>query len=203
MSSYQQGYITAQPGNPQIVGHGTYWANYVRHGDQLQCDGYELSVVSIEDHGLLTIAEPWPGELIEQSKYVITQASNLAALKSDAKSKINDLRNWHLMQPVSYDGSVWDAGQRNRENLSIKINEINSKIALGVTDGVFVWRDANNNNYSWAGINDYLLWLHGLNNAISERGTLIYQTSWVKKAEIDALETETEIIEYDLNAGWS
>jgi hypothetical protein len=61
----------------------------------------------------------------------------------------------------------------------------------------FVWRGYDNVNHPADAA-----FVVGLGNAITMRGTYLYQRSWIKKAEIDALTTPEDVKAYDVTAGW-
>jgi hypothetical protein len=61
----------------------------------------------------------------------------------------------------------------------------------------FKWRAADNTNYPADAA-----FVNGLGTAMTLRGTLLYQASWAKKAEVDALATVAQVNSYDVTTGW-
>lgn len=118
------------------------------------------------------------------------------------KNYIEDLRRFKLNSPIIYSGIAYDADQIARENIQGKIIEIQSKQALGITTAELFWKDTANVIHTWATLADYLIFLQNLAILIAERGTLLYATAWSKKAEVAALTTVTDVVTYDVNAGW-
>lgn len=118
------------------------------------------------------------------------------------KNYIEDLRRFKLNSPVIYSGFFYDADQIARENIQGKIIEIQSKQALGITTAELFWKDSTNIIHTWSTLSDYLVFLQNLAILIAERGTQLYATAWSKKAEVEALTAITEVVTYDVNAGW-
>jgi hypothetical protein len=118
----------------------------------------------------------------------------LPQVKRDKITQINKVREKLLNEPISYQGSLFDCDELSQRNIQAWLITINA----GTNPPVgFVWRDYNN-QYHAADAE----FVRGLNNVIVARGTLIYQTSWTKKAEIDALTTVEQVNNYDVNTGW-
>jgi hypothetical protein len=61
----------------------------------------------------------------------------------------------------------------------------------------FTWRDYYNQDHQADAD-----WIRGLNVAITTRTSLVYQTSWQKKAEVESLTTAEAVKAYDVTLGW-
>jgi hypothetical protein len=129
----------------------------------------------------------------------------LNRLKSILAREINLSRNEKEHEPILYDNKLLDADKKTiTVNLPGKLKELEIRELLEQPCPVeeLVWKDANNIIHSWTDQNTYKAWLQGLALAIAQRTTQLYGISWVKKAEIEALVTMTELEDYDVNAGW-
>jgi hypothetical protein len=118
----------------------------------------------------------------------------LAAEKALKHAEINAERERRNNLVIAYSGSDFDADLPAQRNLQAWM--INIAAGVDVPDG-FEWRDHYNVNH--AANNAFVV---GLGNAITMRGTLLYQVSWVKKAELEALTTIGAVESYDVAAGW-
>ena len=121
-------------------------------------------------------------------------APTLAEEKEKKSVAINVERERRGVLPITFQGIEWDADNIAQRNISAWM----AAIAAGVTIPTgFVWRATDNTNH--AADADFV---NGLGAAITLRGTLLYQTSWGKKAEVAALTTVDAVKAYDVTAGW-
>lgn len=120
--------------------------------------------------------------------------SSLSDLKVVVKEGIDIERESRNRSPISYSGSQFDADATAQRNVSAWM----TNIAAGQNPPTgFVWRDFNNVDHPADGA-----FIVGLGNAITLRGSYLYQRSWIKKAEVDALTTAAEVKSYDVQSGW-
>lgn len=118
----------------------------------------------------------------------------LPKVKRDKLMEINKYRGKLLAEPITYQNSPFDCDETAQRNIQAWTTNINA--GTNPPAG-FVWRDYNNVDH--AADASFVL---GLNAAVVARGTQLYQTSWTKKAEIDALTTVEAVNAYDITTGW-
>jgi hypothetical protein len=128
----------------------------------------------------------------ETKRWVAT--TTLTAVKNQKKNLISTLRETKNLEPITYNNMLFDCDAQAQRNIQAWVTNINA--GINPPQG-FVWRDYNNVDQP-ADANFIL----GLNAAVVARGTQMYQTSWNKKAEVDALTTIEQVNSYDINAGW-
>lgn len=110
---------------------------------------------------------------------------------------------------IAVNGVMFDGDKVAQDNLKNKIEEVRSRIDLGIgmPAELLVWRDANNTTHAWGNINEYYAWLQSFAVALSDRGTRLYLAMWAHKAAIQALidaqEPIDEIAAYDVTTGWA
>ena len=104
------------------------------------------------------------------------------------KQRINAKREELLRSPVLFNNNYYDADERAITNLHLWRGQV-------LPDG-FVWLDAANEPHI---INSEFI--DNLLYAIAVRGTRLYQVSWSKKAEVDALDYDG-LMSYDIESGW-
>jgi hypothetical protein len=122
------------------------------------------------------------------------EAKTLAWYKRVKLDQISAARESKNSEPISYDGALFDADELGQRNIQAWTNTI----AAGTNPPAgFVWRDFDNVDHPADAA-----FIVGLNNAIVERGTALYQASWQKKSEVEALTSIDDVIEYDATAGW-
>lgn len=118
----------------------------------------------------------------------ISTVDGLDLAKSDKKQTVNDLRDELSKSPILYQGSRYDADQQAIQNIS-------SVLLLG-GDSTIVWRDYDNINHELSIVD-----LQGLANAIKDRNSVLYTTSWAIKEEIDSLTTIEAVDSYVIDFG--
>jgi hypothetical protein len=120
--------------------------------------------------------------------------STLAQVKADKTEAINFERERRGVLSITFQGIEWDADELSQRNVSAWM----ASIAAGVTIPTgFTWRAADNTNHPADAA-----FVNGLGAAITLRGTVLYQTSWGKKAEVEALTTVQAVKAYDVTTGW-
>lgn len=119
----------------------------------------------------------------------------LTELKVEKCLKVDGLRTAKSVLPIEYDGALLDADLKAQSNISNKLLEIRENIDLGREMGtsVLFWRDADNEMHTFSDMAYFKQWLGMLAITITERGTLLYQWAWKKKALIDAATTPEEV----------
>ena len=121
-------------------------------------------------------------------------AATLEQLKARKKDEINQERERRNELPIEYQNNTWDADPQSQRNVSAWM----TTLAAGATlPAGFTWRSYNNQDVAADEA-----FVNGLGAAMTVRGTQLYQTSWVKKAEVDALTTVEAVNNYDVNTGW-
>lgn len=131
-------------------------------------------------------------------------AADLPAAKAFVQQLVDRQRARRIAFPLAYDGKSLDADESARTNLSNKITEMAQRASLSLPTPaeLLVWRDADNNTWSWATPVEYANWLGGFAVAMAERGTLNYMTAWQHKTNLDALTTVEDVLAYDFSGGW-
>ena len=119
---------------------------------------------------------------------------SLAEVKAAKTEEINVERERRGILPITFQGIEWDADELSQRNISAWMASIAAGVAIPTG---FVWRATDNTNH--AADADFV---NGLGAAITLRGTVLYQTSWGKKAAVNALTTVDAVKAYDVTAGW-
>lgn len=130
----------------------------------------------------------------ETFTWTIVDNRTLEQLKTAKKDQITQLRETKNLEPITYQNSLFDCDETAQRNIQAWTTNINA--GTNPPEG-FVWRDYNNVDH--AANASFVL---GLNAAVVARGTQLYQTSWTKKAEVDALTTAEQVNAYDVTTGW-
>lgn len=115
-------------------------------------------------------------------------------LKDTKISEINVERERKNYLPIDYLGNPFDADATAQRNVSAWM--VNIAAGQNPPTG-FVWRGYDNVDHPADAA-----FIVGLGNAITLRGSYLYQRSWIKKAEVDALSTAAEVKAYDVTTGW-
>ena len=119
---------------------------------------------------------------------------SIEKLKADKTEAINFERERRGILPITFQGIEWDADELSQRNISAWMASIAAGVAIPTG---FVWRATDNVNHPADAA-----FVNGLGAAITLRGTLLYQTSWGKKAAVNALTTVDAVKAYDVTAGW-
>ena len=144
------------------------------------------------------IPDPQPPEDYSEETYFRTEQDDapyvvytrksdeylLERAKERKLKQITEDRNTAIAQPVTVHGLPWQADEVSQRNLS---NEI-----LTTSAGVFltpVWRDANNDNMTVTSIQQ----LVDIAAAMKLQTLTAYQTSWARKAAVEAATTVEEV----------
>ena len=118
----------------------------------------------------------------------------ISLLVQEKNLKINEERERRNHLPIDYDGNLFDADAEAQRNVSAWM----TNVAAGQNPPTgFEWRGYDNTNHPADAA-----FVVGLGNAITLRGTYLYQRSWIKKAEVDALTTAEAVKAYDVTTGW-
>lgn len=144
--------------------------------------------------GVVVTIPPRPSAAHEWQGGSWVDTTPLAALKARKHDAIDAERERRNNLPIDFGPSTFDADAVAQRNVSAWM----VNIAAGVAPPPgFVWRDHFNVNHTADST-----FVVGLGAAITVRGTLLYQTAWTKKAEIDALTSAQAVRDYDVLAGW-
>jgi len=179
-----------------------YYNNFIflQSGDVIEPDQYYIPDINNPVKTLLTGRPSDYHQYDYVNKQWVITNEQLALAQQDKKTliinKINELR----FSNIPYDGKNLDADVTAQTNISGKIAQIQNEIALSVPSTDLVWKDADNIVHTWISVNAYLEWLQGLQIAIANRTSALYQTAWTGKAAVDAFTTVQEVIDYDINA---
>lgn len=120
--------------------------------------------------------------------------SPLAVLKKKKSDEITLARERRNLSPITYQNVIFDADEEAQRNVSAWM----TNIAAGQDPPTgFEWRAYDNVNHPADAA-----FVVGLGNAITLRGTYLYQRSWIKKAEVAALTTAEDVRAYDVTTGW-
>lgn len=131
---------------------------------------------------------------------IIPEVETITKAKSNVKAQISEKAEERKYVFIVYDAKNLDANTIAQTNISGKIAQLQNEIALGVPSTDLFWKDADNVVHTWPDAASYLAWLQGLQVAIANRTTTLYNTSWTGKAAVDALTTLDEVLNYDINA---
>lgn len=92
----------------------------------------------------------------------------------EKKDEANSIRERLLREDITYRDNPFQCDDASVRNMTTKL--------LGINNGdIFYWRDSNNNDHSFSDGD-----LESMLNMISTRGSLVYQASWLVKADIEA-----------------
>jgi hypothetical protein len=130
----------------------------------------------------------------DRNTWTWQNVTNIDLLKTTKKDEINKERERRNTLPITYQNNTWDADPQSQRNVSAWM----TTLAAGNTlPAGFTWRSYNNQDVAAD-----QSFVNGLGAAMTLRGTQLYQTSWIKKAEIDALTTVEAVNNYDITTGW-
>jgi len=118
----------------------------------------------------------------------------IAQLKQQSVSRINTERERRNYLPITYLSNPFDADATAQRNVSAWM--VNVAAGQNPPTG-FTWRGYDNVDHPADAA-----FIVGLGNAITLRGSCLYQRSWIKKAEVDALTTVEAVKAYDVTTGW-
>lgn len=135
-----------------------------------------------------------------QSKLWVLDESKLSLGKSRKKAQVSAKVEELKYVPIIYDGKNLDADLIAQTNISGKIAQLQNEIALSIPSIDLFWKDADNIIHTWTDPAVYLEWLRGLQIAIANRTTNLYNTAWTGKDAIDAFTTLADVTNYDINA---
>ena len=130
----------------------------------------------------------------DRTTWTWLNSTDIAALKTAVKEKINLERERRNQLPIEYENIEWDADPQSQRNVSAWMATLAAGESL--PEG-FQWRAADNTNHQADAA-----FVNGLGTAMTLRGTLLYQTSWAKKAQVDAMTTVELVNQYDVTTGW-
>jgi hypothetical protein len=137
---------------------------------------------------------PARGYAFNRATWQWEDTSTLQQVKDKKKNEINQERERRNELPIAYQNNTWDADPQSQRNVSAWMTTLASGATLPSN---FTWR-----SYSNQDVAADQAFVNGLGAAMTLRGTQLYQTSWVKKAEVDALTTVEAVNSYDVNTGW-
>lgn len=121
-------------------------------------------------------------------------SKTIAWFKRAKLDQISAIRETKNREPIEYAGALFDADDLGQRNIQAWVNTINAGTNPPAD---FVWRDFNNVDHPADA--EFII---GMNNAIVERGTSLYHSSWSKKAAINALNSIDDVVAYDASSDW-
>lgn len=139
------------------------------------------------------------------TKEWIPNYDGLVQYKSQLLDQERARRNQYT---IEVSAAMFDGNNTAQTNLKNKIEEVRSRIELGIAmpAELLVWRDANNKTHSWPDINSYYQFLQSYAIALADRGTRLYIKMWQHKAAIQALINVNTPVEqvnaYPVDQGW-
>jgi hypothetical protein len=125
---------------------------------------------------------------------VVRLPTPIEELKANKKEMINIERGKQNSNPIIYENIQFDADEIAQQNVSAWMSTL---AGGGTLPSGFTWRSYDNQD-----IPVDANFINGLGTAMTLRGTQLYQTSWIKKAEVDALTTVEQVNNYDVTTGW-
>ena len=118
---------------------------------------------------------------------------SLESLKADGKARVNALRALRFNGVFSHGPGRYDLDDDSRN----KMTGVAAMIACNRVGGTILWRDHDNVIQALAP-QAFL----DLCDAVNLYSQALYQASWVKKQEIDALDAPEAVAAYAVDAGW-
>jgi len=128
------------------------------------------------------------------NEYGWSVLSDISSLKLVMKEGVEIERERLNRLPITYNDSQFDADAVAQRNVSAWMTNIGA--GQNPPTG-FTWRGYDNVDHPADA--DFIV---GLGNLITLRGSYLYQRSWIKKAEVDALTTAAAVKAYDVTTGW-
>lgn len=178
-----------------------YYNNYIflQPDDVIEQDQYYIPDINNPVKTLLTgrPSEYHQYDYVNKQWVILNEHQDLS--KIDKKNEIINTMNKLRFSTILYDGKNLDANELSQTNISGKILQLQNEIALSIVSGDLFWKDADNVIHTWTDPAIYLEWLQGLQIAIANRTSTLYQTAWAGKAEVDLLTTIQAVIDYDVN----
>jgi len=151
---------------------------------------------------------PKPNDWHVMDKLNKTWIPNYDGVRQHLSRELDRERVRRNQYDIEVNGVMFDGDNTAQTNVKSKIEEVRSRIDLGIgmPAELLVWRDANNQTHSWNTINEYYAWLQTFAVQLADRGTRLYIAMWQHKAvidaKIDAQDPINEIAEYDVTTGW-
>ncbi len=130
----------------------------------------------------------------DRATWTWLNTTDIVALKETVKQKINQERERRNQLAIEYQNIQWDADPQSQRNVSAWMATLAAGESL--PEG-FQWRAVDNTNHAADAA-----FVNGLGTTMTLRGTQLYQTSWAKKAQVDALTTVQLVNSYDVTQGW-
>lgn len=130
----------------------------------------------------------------DQSTKRWVETKTLPWYKRAKLNEISAVRESRNVEPISFGGALFDADDLGQRNIQAWVATINA--GTNPPTG-FTWRDFDNVDHPADAA-----FIVALNNTIVERGTALYQTSWQKKSEVEAMTTVEDVIAYDATSNW-
>lgn len=178
-----------------------YYNNYIflQPDDVIEQDQYYIPDINNPVKTLLTgrPSEYHQYDYVNKQWVILNEHQDIS--KIDKKNEIINTMNKLRFSTILYDGKNLDANELSQTNISGKILQLQNEIALSIVSGDLFWKDADNVIHTWTDPAIYLEWLQGLQIAIANRTSTLYQTAWAGKAEVDLLTTIQAVIDYDVN----
>lgn len=128
------------------------------------------------------------------------ELESIESIRSRLKNEIDQERNRRHALPIEFDGSLFDADAKAREN----INGVMQRLLRGdgLPAGWVGWRDFSNAMH-WGSLNaaDVQAKLGGLASAIEDRKQALMISAWTKKSYVDQADREALAL-FDVKANW-
>jgi len=195
----------------EIVGISSGYTDmpYVQPGfTKVPTEHPDFDRISIDTHYVDSSGEivKYADDLIEKKKFRPSSnhqwnvqtgwvdTTTVDEFKQRKNADINAERERRNLSPITYQNVLFDADEEAQRNVSAWM--VNLAAGQNPPSG-FVWRAYDNTNHPADAA-----FVVGLGNAITLRGTYLYQRSWIKKAELAALTTAEDVRAYDVTTGW-
>lgn len=140
-----------------------------------------------------------PSGLHDWDIATMSWVGNVERARAAKALEINRERDRRIFDVLAFDGINLDGDVISQKRLSDKLMTINERERLGLPDlpvEALVWKDADNIVRSFLNQADYKDFLSGFAVALDERGMGAMGWSWVKKAELAALNSFQDIQAY-------
>ena len=187
--------VTGPYSSPLVVYHDPETQIVLEVADSERFDTLKVYASKVVDNEIVDIPEkPGPSYVWDETKNDWEDTTPVSGLKTIKLADINAERERRNLSPITYESVLFDADAEAQRNISAWM----TNIAAGQNPPAgFEWRAYDNTNHP-----ANAAFVVGLGNAVTLRGTYLYQRSWIKKAELAALTTAEDVRAYDVTTGW-
>lgn len=198
---------TAVPSDDSMYVEGQELGDHVCHEIDYATPDHEIYLQRYWSNGWQT-RPARPGENYLWDQLTVAWVPDYDRVRAELSRQLEQERSRRNQYAIEVNAAMFDGNNTAQTNLKNKIEEVRSRIELGIAmpAELLVWRDANNQTHSWPDINSYYQFLQTYAIALADRGTRLYIKMWQHKAAIQALIDANTAVEqvqaYPVDQGW-